>query len=54
MLVLPLAIAVAAVCLVPIGYVVLGGFRSTAQLNADAVTLPHPWVFENYRDILVS
>jgi raffinose/stachyose/melibiose transport system permease protein len=48
------ALLVAAVMLVPIIYVVLGGFRTTGQLAADPVGLPDPWVTDNYRDIATS
>ena len=42
------ALALAAIVLVPIGYVVLSGFRTTGQLAADPVGLPDPWVRHNY------
>ncbi|RKQ87214.1 carbohydrate ABC transporter membrane protein 2 (CUT1 family) [Solirubrobacter pauli] len=45
---------VALAILVPVLYAVLGGFRDTAQLAADPVGLPSPWVFSNYGDILGS
>ena len=35
-------------------YVIVGGFRTTAQLNTDPTGLPHPWVWDNYRSILTS
>jgi ABC-type maltose transport system permease subunit len=28
--------------------VVIGGFRTSAQINRSPVGLPHPWVFSNY------
>jgi raffinose/stachyose/melibiose transport system permease protein len=48
------ALLVAAVVLVPVIYVVLGGFRTTGQLASDPVGLPDPWVTDNYRDISTS
>jgi raffinose/stachyose/melibiose transport system permease protein len=48
------ALLVAAMVLVPIAYVVLGGFRSNAQLTRDPIGLPDPWVTDNYRDIVTS
>ena len=46
-------IFVAGVILVPIGYAVLGGFKSNGQLVGDPVSiLPNPWVFSNYTDVL--
>jgi raffinose/stachyose/melibiose transport system permease protein len=49
-----IAIGVVLVVLVPIIYAVLGGFRTTGQISARPVDLPHPWVFENYREIITS
>jgi raffinose/stachyose/melibiose transport system permease protein len=49
-----IAIALAAVVIVPIAYVVLGGFRTTGQIAADPVALPHPWVTHNYTKVIAS
>ena len=39
--------------LVPIGYAVLGGFKTNGQLVGDPVSvIPSPWVFSNYTDVL--
>ncbi|HEU0239001.1 MAG TPA: carbohydrate ABC transporter permease [Micromonosporaceae bacterium] len=48
------AVLVVVVTVVPLLYVFLGGFRTTAQINASPAALPHPWVFDNYRAILTS
>ena len=40
--------------LVPILYVILGGFRTSAQINTAPAGLPHPWVVSNYQSILAS
>ncbi len=48
------AIAVIGITVVPLLYVVLGGFRTTAQINASPAGLPSPWVWDNYRLILGS
>jgi raffinose/stachyose/melibiose transport system permease protein len=45
---------VLAITLVPMLYLILGGFRSTAQINSSPNGLPHPWVWSNYRSILTS
>ncbi|MGZ8437595.1 MAG: carbohydrate ABC transporter permease [Candidatus Limnocylindrales bacterium] len=46
-------IVVAAVILFPIGYAILGGFKSNGQLVGDPGSiLPSPWVFSNYTDVL--
>jgi raffinose/stachyose/melibiose transport system permease protein len=50
-----LLVLVAFAILVPIGYALLGGFKSNGQLAADpGAILPNPWVFENYFDVLVG
>ena len=38
----------------PLVYVVLGGFRSNAQLASDPASLPDPWVFSNYTGVLTN
>jgi len=48
------ALLVATMVLVPIAYVVIGGFRTTGQLAADPVGLPNPWNTGNYREIATS
>ncbi|MBE1488693.1 carbohydrate ABC transporter permease [Plantactinospora soyae] len=45
---------IAALVLVPILYVALGGFRTTGQLAADPAGLPDPWVTSNYTEIATS
>ena len=49
-----IAIALAAVVIVPIAYVVLSGFRTKGQIAADPVALPHPWVTHNYTKVIAS
>jgi raffinose/stachyose/melibiose transport system permease protein len=46
------ALVIVAVTVVPLAFVVLGGFRTTAQINESSTRLPHPWVWDNYREIL--
>jgi raffinose/stachyose/melibiose transport system permease protein len=48
------AIAILGVTVVPLLFVVLGGFRTTAQINASPTGLPGPWVWANYTAILGS
>jgi raffinose/stachyose/melibiose transport system permease protein len=48
------AFVVAAITLVPVLYVVVSGFRTSAQINTSPVAWPHPWVFTNYSNILSS
>ncbi|MBV9380682.1 MAG: carbohydrate ABC transporter permease [Streptosporangiaceae bacterium] len=45
---------VLAITLVPMLYLIVGGFSTTAQLNTDPNSLPHPWVWSNYGSIITS
>jgi raffinose/stachyose/melibiose transport system permease protein len=45
---------VLALTLVPMLYMIVGGFRTTAQLNTTPAGLPHPWVWTNYASVLSS
>ena len=47
-------LVIVAVTVVPMLFVIEGGFRTTAQINAAPVGLPHPWVWRNYTTILFS
>ncbi len=49
-----IALLVAAVVIVPLVYVVLGGFRTTGQIAARPVALPEQWLTGNYLEILAS
>ena len=49
-----IALAAIAVAIVPVIYVILGGFRSNGQLAAKPVGMPDPWIFENYANVLTS
>jgi raffinose/stachyose/melibiose transport system permease protein len=49
-----IALALGAVVVVPIVYVAMSGFRTTGQLAADPVSLPHPWVTHNYTNVITS
>jgi raffinose/stachyose/melibiose transport system permease protein len=48
------ALLLTVIVLMPIGFVVLGGFRTTGQIAADPVGLPDPWVGHNYVSVLTS
>lgn len=45
---------VLAITLAPMVYMIVGGFSTTAQLNANPNALPHPWVWGNYATIITS
>lgn len=48
------ALLVAGVTIAPVLYVIIGGFRTTAQINADPSGWPDPWTIEKYTDVLGS
>lgn len=48
------ALLVVAATVLPMLFVILGGFRSNAQINSSPTGLPHPWVLSNYARILGS
>lgn len=43
-----IALVVVAITIVPVIYVILNGFRTTAQINEAPGSLPDPWVFDKY------
>jgi raffinose/stachyose/melibiose transport system permease protein len=49
-----IAIVLSAIVIVPIAYVVLGGFRTTGQIAAHPVALPQPWIRGNYTNVAAS
>jgi raffinose/stachyose/melibiose transport system permease protein len=38
--------------LAPVVYIILGGFRTNAQITTDPAGWPSPWKFDNYLDVL--
>ena len=46
------ALLIVGVTVVPLLFVIIGGFRTSAQINANPAGLPSPWVFSNYWGIL--
>ncbi|MEU5382514.1 MULTISPECIES: carbohydrate ABC transporter permease [Kitasatospora] len=42
------------VCVAPVLYIVLGGFRTNAQISTSPAGLPGPWVVSNYLNVLKS
>jgi raffinose/stachyose/melibiose transport system permease protein len=48
------ALIVLAVTLAPLLFVVIDGFRTSAQINTSPTALPSPWVWSNYSSILGS
>lgn len=42
------------ICIAPVVYIILGGFRTNAQITNDPSGLPDPWVLRNYAEVLRS
>ncbi|MBX7267350.1 carbohydrate ABC transporter permease [Micromonospora sp. Llam7] len=40
--------------LAPVAYIIVGGFRTNAQITTDPAGWPNPWRFENYLDVLAG
>ncbi|MEH1029136.1 carbohydrate ABC transporter permease [Micromonospora profundi] len=49
-----IALAIAAVSIAPVVYVVIGGFRTTPQIVANPAGLPDPFVWDNYARVLTQ
>ncbi|QKJ18398.1 carbohydrate ABC transporter permease [Microbacterium hominis] len=48
------AFVVAAIAVGPVLYVFIGGFRSTADLNANPAGWPDPWMLDNWITVLTA
>lgn len=48
------ALVVICLTLIPLLYVILGGFRTSAQINTDPAGLPHPWVWTEYKAVITN
>lgn len=53
-LVYAIALILAAIVIVPLAYVVLGGFRTTGEIAVQPVALPQVWRVSNYVEIITS
>ena len=47
------AIFFVGICIAPVLYIIIGGFRTNSQITTDPSGLPDPWVMRNYVDVLV-
>jgi len=48
------ALVFIAICIGPVAYIILGGFRTNAQITADPSGFPGPWEVGNYIEVLKS
>jgi raffinose/stachyose/melibiose transport system permease protein len=46
------ALVVIVVMLAPVAYIILGGFRTNAQITDDPAGFPSPWQVDNYASVL--
>ncbi|MGW8481755.1 carbohydrate ABC transporter permease [Microbacterium sp. NPDC055903] len=49
-----LALVLITICITPVLYIIIGGFRTNAQITVDPSGWPAPWQLANYTDVLVS
>ncbi|KFJ08320.1 ABC transporter, permease protein [Bifidobacterium tsurumiense] len=42
------------ICVTPVLYIVLGGFRTNSQITNNPSGLPNPWVLQNYLTVVTS
>ena len=49
-----IALVFISITVTPVLYVIVNGFRSTAQLNSDPAGWPAPWLLTNYASVLTS
>ena len=46
------ALIVIAICLAPVLYIIISGFRDNSQINANPAAWPHPWRINQYIGVL--
>jgi raffinose/stachyose/melibiose transport system permease protein len=49
-----IATVLIALCIAPVLYIIVGGFRTNSQITIDPSGWPTPWVLKNYADVLAS
>jgi len=49
-----IALVVAAIAVGPVLYVVIGGFRTTADINANPAGFPDPWTLNSYLTVITT
>ena len=49
-----IAFAFVGICIGPVLYIILGGFRTNSQITASPSGFPSPWVAMNYLEVLAS
>jgi raffinose/stachyose/melibiose transport system permease protein len=49
-----IATVLISVCIAPVLYIIIGGFRTNSQITVNPAGLPDPWVLTNYTSVLAS
>lgn len=49
-----LAVILISICITPVLYIIIGGFRTNAQITQDPSGWPAPWQLANYGDVLAG
>lgn len=49
-----LSLVLVLICVTPVVYIIIGGFRTNSQITRDPVGMPNPWNFENYKTVFAS
>lgn len=49
-----LAVILVTICITPVLYIIIGGFRTNSQITADPSGFPAPWQLANYGDVLTG
>ncbi|WP_018143525.1 carbohydrate ABC transporter permease [Alloscardovia criceti] len=49
-----LSLILVLICIIPVVYIIIGGFRTNSQITRDPAGLPNPWNFENYKTVFTS
>ncbi|OYO12260.1 thiamine ABC transporter ATP-binding protein [Enemella evansiae] len=49
-----IAIVLVTICITPVLYIIIGGFRTNSQITQDPSGFPAPWQVTNYSDVLAG
>lgn len=49
-----LSLVLVLICVMPVVYIIIGGFRTNSQITRDPAGMPNPWNFENYKTVFAS
>lgn len=49
-----LSLVLVLICVTPVVYIIIGGFRTNSQITRDPAGMPDPWNFENYKTVFAS